>query len=397
MDYVVTDNLHLLALKGDGKGHYSEVQTYELGYRPGDYKYGDDLLVADFTDDGLPDIMTNHGLLMPGREDGIFGPPQEFEFSWYNSAQAVDFDNDGDLDIVTNDAWEVAVLANERTTVNHAPVANAGYDWTGSYAYQFDAEEFYLDGYYSSDPDLHRLTYEWRENGKILGYGMNFWPGRLMPGVHTYELTVYDGRGGVAKDTVTWTVTNFNEVVVDPDWGDVYGNWQFVVDSTAGGGWRLWNPNRGAAKLSSPLAAPADYVDLSFTPDPTLEYKLWIRGKAEGNSWANDSVFVQFSDAVDAAGNPIYRIGTTSGLAVNLEECSGCGISGWGWEDDGWGAVGRNGTARLRFPNGVGRIRIQTREDGVSIDQVVLSAEKYKTARPGAAKNDTTIVGSSGS
>ena len=84
--------------------------------------------------------------------------------------------------------------------------------------------------------------------------------------------------------------------------------------------------------------------------------------------------------------------GTTSGLAVNLEECSGCGVSAWGWEDDGWGAVDRNGV-RLRFPAG-GRqdILIQVREDGVSIDQVVLSAEKYLTARPGAAKNDHTLL-----
>jgi hypothetical protein len=67
-------------------------------------------------------------------------------------------------------------------------------------------------------------------------------------------------------------------------------------------------------------------------------------------------------------------------------------VSGWGWEDDGWGAAGRNGVT-LRFPDG-GRqdILIQTREDGVSVDQVVLSAEKYLAARPGLAKNDRTIL-----
>jgi hypothetical protein len=37
-------------------------------------------------------------------------------------------------------------------------------------------------------------------------------------------------------------------------------------------------------------------------------------------------------------------------------------------------------------------MRIQTREDGLSIDQIVLSAEKYLTARPGPAKNDKTIL-----
>ena len=95
--------------------------------------------------------------------------------------------------------------------------------------------------------------------------------------------------------------------------------------------------------------------------------------KAENDNWANDSVFVQFTGAKDANGNPVYALGSTSALVVNLEECSGCGVSGWGWEDDGWGAPNRNGVT-LRFPEGGAQIiRIQTREDGVSLDQVVLS------------------------
>jgi hypothetical protein len=47
----------------------------------------------------------------------------------------------------------------------------------------------------------------------------------------------------------------------------------------------------------------------------------------------------------------------------------------------------------LRFPaGGLQVIQFQTREDGVSIDQVVLSSEKYLTARQGSAKNDATIL-----
>jgi hypothetical protein len=46
----------------------------------------------------------------------------------------------------------------------------------------------------------------------------------------------------------------------------------------------------------------------------------------------------------------------------------------------------------LRFDPGPRTIVIQTREDGVSIDQVVLSAEKYLTTRPGTAKNDRPIL-----
>ena len=147
--------------------------------------------------------------------------------------------------------------------------------------------------------------------------------------------------------------------------------------------------------MTTPLAEPVSSVRLSFYADPTRVYKLWIRLKADGNSWANDSVWVQFSGATDLAGTPRYQSGTNSALAVNLEECLGCGVSGWGWEDDGWGAVNKNGVL-LRFPQNSDRDRqgilIQTREDGVSIDQIVLSAEKYLTQRPGTAKNDTTIL-----
>jgi len=137
-----------------------------------------------------------------------------------------------------------------------------------------------------------------------------------------------------------------------------------------------------APKATQALASPQNFVDIWFLPDPTQTYKLWIRGKAENNYWANDSAFIQFTGAVDSNNNPAWQIGTTSARVFNLDECSGCGVSGWGWEDDGWGAVNKNGTL-LRFPqSGAQRIRIQTREDGLSIDQIVLSAEKYLTARP---------------
>jgi len=131
---------------------------------------------------------------------------------------------------------------------------------------------------------------------------------------------------------------------------------------------------------------------VTFVADPSQVYKLWVRLKADGNSWSNDSVWLQFSGAADQGGTPQYQIGSTTGLAVNLEECANCGVSGWGWEDDGWGAVNKNGVL-LRFPGGGEQsLWIQTREDGVSVDQIVLSAQKYRTTRPGATKNDRTIL-----
>lgn len=41
---------------------------------------------------------------------------------------------------------------------------------------------------------------------------------------------------------------------------------------------------------------------------------------------------------------------------------------------------------------GTHTIRIQTREDGLGIDQIVLSPETYLQTSPGTLKQDTTIL-----
>jgi hypothetical protein len=41
---------------------------------------------------------------------------------------------------------------------------------------------------------------------------------------------------------------------------------------------------------------------------------------------------------------------------------------------------------------GLQTIRIQTREDGFSIDQIVLSPQSYLNSSPGALKNDNIIL-----
>jgi hypothetical protein len=196
--------------------------------------------------------------------------------------------------------------------------------------------------------------------------------------------------------TVTATMGPSREIVLHPRYIDedenIVGTWTFIGNPAAANGRAAYDPEEGAPKVTAPLAQPGSYVELPFIADSTQTYKLWIRLKADRNLWSNDSVWVQFSGATDRSGAPKYRIGTTSALAVSLEECVNCGVSGWGWEDDGWGAMNRDGVL-LRFAeSGRQTIRIQTREDGVSFDQIVLSAGKYLTARPGLPKNDATIL-----
>jgi hypothetical protein len=145
------------------------------------------------------------------------------------------------------------------------------------------------------------------------------------------------------------------------------------------------------AKLPAALAAPVSYFDLTFNADSGVAYRVWIRAKAEGNSYTNDSVYLQFSQSVTVTGAQIYRIGTTSATTFVLEDCSGCAISGWGWTDDGYG-LGVLGPLVYFDKSGPQTLRVQAREDGISIDQIVLSAEKYLTKAPGAVRGDITIL-----
>src|SRR5262245_30816381 len=170
----------------------------------------------------------------------------------------------------------------------------------------------------------------------------------------------------------------------------IHGSWSKVSDSTAADGIRLANPDAGIAKVTTPSGAPQSYFEMTFVAQPATAYHLWIRSKAQNNSYTNDSVYVQFSGSVTSSGAAKYRIGTTSAMMYSLEEDNGMGESGWGWQDNGFGlnVLGEN----VYFQGANQTIRVQAREDGLSIDQIVLSPVTYATRAPGAAKNDTTIL-----
>jgi hypothetical protein len=171
----------------------------------------------------------------------------------------------------------------------------------------------------------------------------------------------------------------------------VVGDWVRVTDATAAGGTALGNPERAVAKIPAPLPSPSNYIELTFAAEAKRPYRLWLRGRAEANAWSNDSVWVQFSGSVTETGLPAWRIGTTSGTWVGIEDCSGCGLSGWGWQDNGYG-LGVLGPAVYFATTGPQTIRIQQREDGVVLDQIVISGNRYLAASPGRTKNDTTIL-----
>jgi phosphatidylserine/phosphatidylglycerophosphate/cardiolipin synthase-like enzyme len=234
-----------------------------------------------------------------------------------------------------------------------------------------------------------------------------FTPSNLLPGTTYYWRVVSRTMANLTRSGDIWSFTTAGtapppppsgttapgDIVLYAMDGRITGtNWSTVSDSSAAGGKRLWNMNSGASKVASASSAPASYVELTFNATAGQPYHLWMRGRAEGDVYTNDSVFVQFSNSVTSGGSATLRIGTTSAAEYNLEDCSGCRVSGWGWQDNGWGA-GVMGSPIYFNTTGPQTVRIQAREDGLAIDQIILSpaSASFLNASPGALKNDTKI------
>jgi phosphatidylserine/phosphatidylglycerophosphate/cardiolipin synthase-like enzyme len=247
---------------------------------------------------------------------------------------------------------------------------------------------------YFATTGVHTLRVQIREDGLsidqiVLSRGPFL---STSPGALKNDATILTQQGGSANPPPPPPPPSTDDVVLyASEAPTVVGAWVLTADATAAGGARLRNPNLNAAKVTTALVTPANYFQMTFAAQAGRPYRLWMRGQADSNNWANDSVFAQFSGAVDHNGVPIYRIGTTSGAELNLEDGAGVGVSGWGWQDNGYG-VGVLGPVIYFATSGPQTIRIQQREDGLSIDQIVLSPSTFLTAAPGTLKDDTTVL-----
>ena len=184
-------------------------------------------------------------------------------------------------------------------------------------------------------------------------------------------------------------------VLYSSDIATIRGNWARVSASGAAGGLQMASTDRGWSTPDYPQTNPSDYLETTFSASAGTSYRVWLRLRASNNSKWNDAVWVQFSDSLNGSGAAVYRIGTSSGLLVNLEPCKDCGVNGWGWQDNGYWT---SQTSTIRFAaSGTHTIRVQTREDGVQFDQIVLSPSTYASNAPGQPSGDATIVPKSGS
>src|SRR5438128_2726066 len=157
------------------------------------------------------------------------------------------------------------------------------------------------------------------------------------------------------------------------------GKWGVVADASAAGGYAIGSPALGAPLVKTPLVDPANYFEITFTAESGRAYQLWLRGKSLGST-ESGAVYVQFSDSETGSGSAIDRIGTTAAAIVLLYDCSGISQAGWVWHDNGLCSLGHP----FYFKNsGTHTVRVQLRQDGVSLDQILLSPQQYLSSAPG--------------
>ena len=220
----------------------------------------------------------------------------------------------------------------------------------------------------------------------------------LTTGTTYYWQIVANNAAGSTAGPV-WSFTTLVPVVPRPEIvvyasdipaSALHGTWTLASDATSPNGITLATPDNGWSTTDVPLASPADYVDVTFTADANAPYTVWFRLKALNNNKFNDAVWVQFADAL-AGGAPIYPINSTSALLVNLAtDALATSLNNWGWAH---GAYWLTQTTTVSFATtGPHTMRIQVREDGVRLDQIVLSSGRYASAAPGGPTGDATIV-----
>jgi hypothetical protein len=221
-----------------------------------------------------------------------------------------------------------------------------------------------------------------------------------------WQIVASNASGSTAGPIWSFTTTaapitdNIVIYAADIPSGNFHGSFTTASDGTAAAGIVALTPDAGVAQTAAPLAAPTHYVDVTFDAPGGTPYTFWMRLKAAGNSKFNDSLYVQFSDAL-ASGSPIYPLNTAQGLAVNLAtDTTGSSLNNWGWVN---GAYWLSQPATLTFASsGPHTLRIQIREDGFQFDQLVFSPAQYFNASascpttcggaPGPVASDSTIV-----
>ncbi len=264
--------------------------------------------------------------------------------------------NDGNGHTAT-DTVNVAV---NNVIVNQAPTANAGTDQTVN-----EGASVSLDGSASTDPDGDTLTYAWTQTAgtaATLSGADSATPSFTAPDVDsagstlTFELTVNDGNGHTATDTVNVAVNNVNQA---PNAGltanpttiqegetstldgsastDDTGITQYIFEQVGG--------TTGTITVDPTNPAKATFKAASISADETAAIKLTVKDAQDATNSTTVAIAVKnaAAHATTLTLNPITSVlwgndvTVTGKLADNA--ASGAGVGGVTISFDGSGAA----------------------------------------------------------
>jgi FG-GAP-like repeat len=368
-------------LRGNGNGTFQAPRVYPSGR--GAWK----LVVGDFNRDGIPDVATANRSgklaedycghvwdsvsILPGRTDGSFTAPSTFSLGdqtlpqgdrFYNSVLSLskaDLNGDGFPDLVTS--WG-GILLNHAPDTNWAPTVDAGPDRDASTSHAIALLAS------ASDVDQDQLTYRWTDSG---GTPIENSPAPCIVapatlGVHTFTVTVDDGQGHTASDSVVVDFGSSGGTNPPPSLSITAPTASSVL--TAGQPFLIqWNATAGSA--------PINRFDIAYStddgvsghsiieceaiagsgrscqwnnPPATEQARIWITANAQdgqdatvesarfairtsstgtlGNGWSHSDV-----GQVGAAGNATYDGLIRNGDGLTL---TGSGADIWGTADE---------------------------------------------------------------
>ena len=175
----------------------------------------------------------------------------------------------------------------------------------------------------------------------------------------------------------------------------LFGNWSIQPDPAAAGGARLQSTNLGAAKVTTALAAPGQLrrADVHGRRGPRLSPldPRARRGQQLGERFGPRPVRPG-RDRERHSRLSHRHHGQRRGEPRGLQSAAACPAGDGRTTATAAACRVRRCTSRTTGPQ---RIRIQIREDGIAIDQIVLSSSRFVSSAPGSVKNDATILDAS--
>jgi len=229
----------VFVLPGNGNGTFGTAVEYPVAIGP------QQVVLADFNRDGITDIATGNQSsrfrddgavpafktwdsvsILRGAGNGSFTGPWNFSIGDQSRSDPADPDDDryrhtlaslntsdlngdGAIDLIASDG---AVLLNIAAVANRPPTVNAGPDTLLQNTNETVVRPM------ATDPDNDMVTWELRDQtGRLIADYPNFAYQGLRPGPNMVTVTVDDGHGHRASDSVVYTVESTDPPLVGVD------------------------------------------------------------------------------------------------------------------------------------------------------------------------------------